>query len=333
MITIICPIYNEEKYIENCIKSILIQDYPKEELEVLFVDGMSKDKTRKVISYYAEKYSFIKLIDNPTQIVPSGLNIGIRLSKGEIIIRLDAHASYPSNYFSVLVLKLNELKADNVGAICNTLPVDNSIISRAIAIALSNRFGMGNSYFRIGANKEIKVDTVPFGCFNKKIFDKIGLFDEDLVRNQDDEFNGRINRNNGKIYLIPSLVVNYYARDSISKVRKMFFQYGLFKPLVNKKLGSPATIRQFFPPLFVIGMMLGIVLSLIYPWFLFLYIVIISLYIILALLFASNQSHDYREVFLLPYIFFSIHASYGLGYIIGILKIIGNKKLTANSNR
>ena len=225
MLSVICPIYNEEKYIAKCIDSILNQDYPKNDLEVLFVDGMSTDRTREIVKEYASRYSFIKLIDNPNKIVPPAMNIGIKESKGEIIIRLDAHAEFPSQYFSRLTKALIDLKADNVGGVCITLPTSDDIIPIAIAHVLSSKFGMGNSSFRIGCKDVQEVDTVPFGCWHREIFDKIGYFDEELIRNQDDEFNGRIIKNGGHIYLLPDVEIKYFARDKISKVYKMFYQY------------------------------------------------------------------------------------------------------------
>ena len=190
MLSVICPIYNEEKYIAKCIESILSQDYPKDDMEVIFVDGMSTDKTREIVAEYAMMYPFIRLVDNPDRIVPPAMNIGIRMAEGDIIIRLDAHATFPENYFSELTKNLIDLGAENVGGVCRTLPVDDSIKARSIASVLSSSFGMGNSYFRIGADSVMEVDTVPFGCFRRDLFDRIGYFDEQLIRNQDDEFNG-----------------------------------------------------------------------------------------------------------------------------------------------
>lgn len=333
MISIICPIFNEEKYIAECIKSILTQDYPKNEIEVLFVDGMSTDKTRSIVQNYIQNYPFIHLLDNPARIVPPAMNIGIKEAKGDIIIRLDAHAIYPENYFSVLVKELIAFNADNVGGVCQTLPIKDTLVCKSIATALSSSFGMGNSYFRIGAKEIMQVDTVPFGCFKKELFKKIGYFDEELIRNQDDEFNGRIIKNGGKIYLIPSLVIKYYARDTIAKIRKMFYQYGLFKPLVNKKLGSPATIRQFFPLLFVLGIILGLGLSFIQSFFTFIYLGGILLYLLLALGFGYKDSRDLRQTLILPLIYFVIHFSYGWGYLIGLYKILYHKNFIARVNR
>lgn len=333
MVSVICPIYNEEKYIDQCINSILHQDYPHDDLEVLFVDGMSLDKTRNIVLQYSNKYPFIKLLDNEQRIVPSAMNIGIRKAKGDIIIRLDAHAIYPSNYFSELVIYLNKLDADNVGGICRTLPCKETNISLAISIALSSGFGMGNSYFRIGIDKIRPVDTVPFGCFKKELFDRIGYFDEDLIRNQDDEFNGRIIKNGGKIYLLPHLIIDYFARDSILKTTKMFYQYGLFKPLVNSKLGSPATLRQFIPLLFVAGLVVGALLSLINSAIALFYFVIIVFYFVLAVLFALKDGKKILLIPILIWVYFLIHVSYGVGYWTGLYKLIVRKSFVANINR
>lgn len=333
MISIICPIYNEEKYIDSCINSILQQDYSKDDLEVLFVDGMSSDKTREIISGYSSKYPFIKVLDNPLRIVPPAMNIGIRAAKGDIIIRLDAHAIYPERYISELVSNLKKLSADNVGGVCRTLPVNNTIICRSIAIALSSSFGMGNSHFRVGATEVRKVDTVPFGCFRRSLFDKIGLFDEELVRNQDDEFNGRIIKNGGTIYLLPHLVIDYYARDTVKKVSKMFYQYGLFKPLVNKKLGSPATVRQFFPMLFVAGCILGGILSFFSNVLFIIYLSVLIIYLLLAVIFSLK---DGRNILLVPALictYLTIHMSYGWGYWVGIFKLSFKKNFAVKANR
>jgi glycosyltransferase involved in cell wall biosynthesis len=265
------------------------------------------------------------------------MNNGIRSAKGDIIIRLDAHAEYPSNYFSVLVKKLNELdRAENVGGVCITLPCNNTTIATAIAECLSNKFGMGNSYFRVGAKEVMSVDTVPFGCFRKSLFDKIGLYDTDMIRNQDDELNGRIIKNGGKIYLLPDVEIKYFARDKISKVRKMFYQYGLYKPLGNKKLGAPATIRQFFPLLFVTGLIAGLILSLLFPILWPLYLGVIVLHILIGIVEGIKSALKTKTigcVLLMPYIFVNMHICYGFGYLRGIYKIAFNRSFEVKTNR
>ncbi len=333
MISIICPIYNEEKYISRCIDSIMQQDYPKEDMEVLFVDGMSKDRTREIIASYQSKCPYLRVLDNPHQIVPPAMNIGIREAKGDIIVRLDAHAFFPENYFSVLVKNLKELNADNVGGVCRTLPVNETVVCKCIANVLSSSFGMGNSHFRVGAKGVMQVDTVPFGCFHRELFDKIGYFDEELIRNQDDEFNGRIVKNGGKIFLLPQLVIDYFARDTIGKVYKMFYQYGLFKPLVNKKLGSPATIRQFFPLVFVLGLIVGPFFGFISPWFLVAYLAVLLAYFGIATMFSLRDTKHLKQVFIQNWTFFVVHFGYGWGYINGLWKLLTRQPFVAKANR
>lgn len=315
-----------------------MQDYLKDCMEILVVDGISKDHTQNIIKEYSQLYPFIKLLENPHRVVPHALNIGIKASKGDVIIRIDGHCEYPTNYISTLVHQLFTLNADNVGGVWNTLPAKQTDLCKAIAIGVSHPFGIGNSLHKVGAKEIIETDTVPFGCFRKDIFDRIGYFDEELIRNQDDEFNGRIIKNGGKIFLIPNLIINYFARDSVSKMAKMFYQYGLFKPLVNKKLGSPATIRQFFPFLFVIGLIVGCILSFVNTLFLIIYMVVLVIYSSLSLYFSSIQAFKQKNtklVYLLPYIFFIIHFSYGWGYLTGIFRflILGKNNLAGNISR
>lgn len=336
MISVICPIYNEEKYIAKCIDSVLAQDYPQKDVEVLFVDGMSNDRTREIINQYMRDYPFIQLIDNPKRIVPYAMNIGIDKAVGVIIIRLDAHAVYPTNYFSKLVEGLHRHHADNVGAQCRTLPVNQSATAIAIAEALGSSFGVGNSMFRIGITEDIETDTVPFGCFRKEVFDKVGLYDTELIRNQDDELNARIINHGGKIVLLADVIFDYYARDTYAKLYKMYYQYGLYKPLVNKKLGNPATLRQFIPPLFVIGIVLGGILSILVPYLYIPYIAILLLYLIVGTTIGvriAKNNKRFSLIFLMPLTFVILHTAYGIGYIHGIIKVLFKQSFNAINNR
>lgn len=335
-ISIICPVLNEENYIDGCIQSILQQDFPLENIELILIDGISTDKTREIINSYQEKHSFIKLLDNPKKTVPYALNKAIEVAQGEYIARIDAHAIFPENYLSTLYKYSKEVDADNVGCLINTLPANSSSPAQAISFALSSSFGMVNSLFRVGANKIQKVDTVPFGFFKKDIFEKIGLFDTDLIRNQDDEFNGRIIKSGGKIFLIPEISIDYYPRDSLKKTYNMFYQYGLYKPLVNKKLGSPSTIRQFFPLLFVIGLFVGFPLSLTHQLFFIFYLITILLYLSLSIFFSFKSYKKFKKISLFiyqPITYFIIHYAYGWGYLTGIKNIILRKRSIVKINR
>lgn len=335
-ITVICPVYNEKKYISACIESVIQSDYPKDLMELYFIDGMSPDGTASIIKEYSEKYPYIKLLENPHKTVPYALNLAIDQSIGDLIIRLDAHAIYPKNYFLDLVKWQMKLDADNVGGLCRTLPAQKTPVAHAIAEAVSSKFGMGNAYFRIGTSQVRKVDTVPFGCFKRDLFERIGKFDVELTRNQDDEFNGRIVKNGGSVYLIPHIVSDYYARDTIRKVSQMFYQYGLFKPLVNKKLGSPATLRQFAPPVFVLGLFFGLILSFVSHVFMIPFVVIMAVYLFTALDYgrkAGNKWGDWKLVLWMPIVYFVIHVSYGWGYLRGFYKVLTGRSFQVKSNR
>lgn len=335
-VSVILPIYMEEKYIDKCIHSILDQDYPKDKLELIFVDGMSPDRTREIINSYSQKYPFIHLLDNPQKVVPYALNKGIKYSKGDVIVRLDGHCSYPTNYLSLLVGYLYELNADNVGGVWRTLPARDTTECYAIAIGSSHPFGVGGSEHKIGSKEIKQTDTVPFGCYKREVFDHIGMFDEELTRNQDDEFNARLTNYGGKIYIIPELVINYTSRDSMNKMRKMYYQYGLFKPLANKKLGAPATIRQFFPGLFLAGLVVGGILSFFSKYILYAYLAVLALYFGIGLYIGLMSAIKHKKpglILYMPYTFLNIHLSYGIGYFTGLYKVIFNKNFNVNTNR
>lgn len=334
-VSVICPVYNEEKHLEKCVESLLAQDYPRDRMEILFVDGMSADRTREILDAFQTKYPFIRVLDNPDRTAPYALNIGVGASQGEVVMRVDAHSAYPPDYVSRLAESLIRLGADNVGGLWNTLPAADTPVCWAIAVASSHVFGVGLSVHKIGANKIRQVDTVPFGCFRRDVFDRVGLFDTELTRNQDDEFNGRIIKNGGKIYLIPSVRIDYTARDTMAKAARMYYQYGLFKPLVNKKLGAPATLRQFFPALFVLGIVAGAVWSIFSPVILWIYLGVWFLYLLLGVSFGVREAvrlKDWRLVFPLPCVFFVIHTAYGLGYWKGLYNVLFRRPFRAGSN-
>lgn len=327
-VSVIIPCRNEGERIGRCLDSLLGQDYPQDRIEVHIVDGMSEDGTRERIERYALQYKFLRLIDNPGKIVPTGLNIGIKKARGEIIIRMDAHNYYASNYISKCVESMQSYNVENVGGIWHILPAKETIFARSIAMALSHPFGAGNAYYRIGSQEPKFVDTVPFGCYKREVFDRIGLFDEDLIRNQDDEFNLRLIRNGGKILLVPEIVSYYYARDSLSKLWKMYWQYGYFKPLVARKVGAVMTWRQLVPALFVLGLVSAGIFSVLAPSYFWLFLLVFSSYSIvnIGVSFAIALKKGLKYMPPLPIVFFTIHFSYGIGYLKGILDFILLKK-------
>ncbi|MBO4851168.1 MAG: glycosyltransferase family 2 protein [Prevotella sp.] len=329
-VSVIIPVLNEALHVENCLNSISAQDYPASQMEILVVDGMSDDGTRDIIERMCHKDSRIKLLENKKRIVPCAMNIGIRAAKGDIIMRMDCHCIYPVNYMSTLVRKLIELKAANVGGVCITIPADDSTLCQAIAFCMSHPFGTGPSLFRIGCPTVTETDTVPFGCFRKEFFDKVGLFDEDMLRNEDEELNGRIKRQGGKIYLIPEVEIRYMARNNLSKMTRMFYHYGLWKPLVNKKVGNAVSYRQFAPPLFVIAVVLGLILGIFSSTILTLVLIILALYYAIVLIIAAIEAFKSKKPLLLlqiPITFTCMHFAYGIGYLKGFISMFGRKSL------
>lgn len=259
-VSIVMPVYNEEKYIVNCIDSLLQQDYSQNLMEWIFVDGMSSDNTKQLIQQYIEKYpTLIKVYDNPNKTVPYAMNIGIGNAKGKYIIRLDAHADYSKNYISKCVYYLNTTNADNVGGIAETK--SRGIVGNAIAKMLSSKFGVGNSQFRTNGESGY-VDTVPFGAFRREVFEKYGGYDERLTRNQDNEMNYRIRKNGGKIYLANDIHLSYYCRDSIKGIIDMAQKNGMWNVITMKLCPGSMGIRHFIPLAFLLSLILLPILSL-----------------------------------------------------------------------
>lgn len=318
--SVVVPCLNEERFIAACLDSILSTDHPRDQMEVLVVDGMSTDRTRAIIAEYVSRDARVCLLDNPKHITPTALNVGIRAARGDIIIRMDAHVVYPSEYISRSIAVLAETRADNVGGVVVTRPGTNTAVGRAIALALSHPFGVGNSRFRIGSRERRWVDSVAFGCFRSDIFQRVGLFDEELPRNQDDELNFRISKHGGRILLEPTIVAYYYVRESIRQLARMWYQYGYFKPLVAKKVGRVMNVRQLVPAGFLIWLATTALLS---PWVDIAgaaFVTSAATYVALALGFGlgAARKHGLACGLVLPIAFAAIHASYGFGFLRGV---------------
>ena len=320
MISIIVPCRNEERYIESCLDSIVATTYPSDKLEVIVADGQSDDRTREIVARYASRYRWIRIVDNPGRIAPTALNVGIAHARGELIVRMDAHAVYPPDYLSRLVAASDETGADNVGGRLVTLPADGSPMAHGIAIALSHPLGVGNAHFRIGARVRRWVDTVPFGCFRREVFSRVGLFDEELVRNQDDEFNFRLAREGGRVLLDPSIVAFYYARSSLRQVARMYYQYGYFKPLVARKVGRVMTARQLVPPAFVASVSTSAAAALAEPIAAVFFAALIGVYAAALLGGAAHAAYGagVRCLIAVMAAFATLHASYGFGFLRGL---------------
>ncbi len=330
LISIIIPCRNEEKFIGRCLDSIVEQDYPKENLEVLVVDGMSEDRTRRVITQYSQKYPFIKLIINERKITPSALNIGIRSAKGEIIVRMDAHAVYENRYISKCVKYLSEYNVDNVGGMMITLPQQDTFVGKVIVSVLTSRLGVGNSDFRIGVKQPKETDTVFCGCYKKEIFERIGYFDENLLSSQDIEFNIRLKRSGGKIMLFPDIISYYYTRSDLLSFFRNNFRNGFWAIYPMKFVKHiPVRTRHFIPLIFVSGLFGNLILSFFSPIFIYIFLIIVAPYLLINFYFSSKiaiQKKDFRYFFVMPLVFVTLHISYGLGSVWGVIKLLLPRK-------
>lgn len=323
LVSIVMPCRNEADHVAHAIRDALAQERRGFDIEVLVAVGPSRDDTHAIVERIAREEPAVRLVENPAGVVPHGLNAAIRQARGAYIVRLDAHSRYPKDYVAVLVEGLERLHADNVGGVWETVPANGSDKAWAIARVLSSPLGVGNAHFRLGTTGERAVDTVPYGCFRRELFDRVGYFDEDLVRNQDDEHNGRILRAGGRIMLLPQVVIRYYSRDRLGKLWRMYREYGLFKPLVNLKLGKPATLRQFAPPLFVLALLGLPLLAPLHAWIAPAWVALVSVYLFTVTLVALRIAIGGGRLAALPWLllaFPTVHVAYGVGYLQGLLR-------------
>lgn len=319
IVSIVAPCRNEVDYIEKAIKSILQNDYPHEKTELLIVDGMSTDGTREIVSKMAKQDSRIRLVDNPKKIVPSAMNIGIKQARGEYIIRIDCHSTFAPDYISKCIEVSQRTEADNVGGYIETLPGAETKIAEAIAKATVCKFGIGNSTFRLsGSEKE--VDTVPFGTFRKELFERIGLYDERLIRNQDIELNSRIRKAGGRIVISPEIKLSYYNQATYRGLLRQAFNNGFWNPKTIRLTGGGLPVRHFVPLIFVsvlIALVAGAIVFWLFKWLLFGYILT---YLTVGLLFSIRSAG--QKISLAPLILLSfiiLHTFYGLGSLWSIV--------------
>ncbi len=321
-LSIIIPCLNEEKYIKNCINSILSNDYPKENYEIIIVDGGSSDNTLTILNELKNsiKEVQIKILHNPKRIPPTAMNIGINEAKGETIMRLDTHASYPDTYISKLVKWKGKLNADNVGAPTRTEILNPTKTSVAIKRVLGHKFGLGGGVFRIGTDSVVEVDTVPFGCYSKSTLIELGGYDERLKRNQDIELNKRLIAKGKTIYLIPYTYCVYYARETWSKLAKNNFENGkwnLITTYYTKNLSS-LSIRHFIPFIFILSLLVPSLLSLVFGPFLYLSFLALGLYLFSLIYVTSKIDKEQTTSSHIMWTFIVLHISYGVGSFVGL---------------
>ena len=325
-VSVIVACRNERQHICNFLDSLCRQELGGANIEVLIADGMSEDCTRKVLELYRRTVLPLRVIDNTDKIVSAGLNAAIREARGAIIIRMDAHSEYAPDYIRRCLQVLNETNADNVGG--PALTRADGYLGCAIALAFRSCFACGGAKFH-DPEYEGYVDTVTYGCWRKSTLERIGLFDESLTRNQDDELNLRLISSGGKIWQSPKIVSWYRPRSSLADLFRQYFQYGFWKVSVIRKHGKPASWRHLIPAVCLLtGVALligsaGATLSGLAWWraaFVTTCLGLAGLYIAIAAgaSFLAARRDGWRFLPVLPIVFATYHLSYGFGFLLGL---------------
>jgi succinoglycan biosynthesis protein ExoA len=315
LVSVVIPMRNEAGHIGACIDSVLAQDYPADRLEVIAVDGESDDDSAAVLRGYGAQ---LRVLHNPSRIVPTAMNVGIEAARGDVIARIDAHTVVAPDYIRVGVETLERAGADNVGG--PMYAVGGGRMGDAIALAMSSRFGIG-AYFHFGT-AEREVDTVYMGMYPRHVFERIGLFDEELVRNQDDELNYRLRKAGGRICFTPQMQSRYQNRRSVNTLARQFFQYGMWKIRVLQKHPRQMSLRQFVPPLFVLAVVATVLVA---PWSAVaarLLVAVIATYVatLAAVAVVAARRHGWHHFVPLLAAFSTMHLSWGSGFLAGALR-------------
>ncbi len=325
-VSIIVPCYNEEATIRHLLDAVLAQTYPRGQMELVIADGISTDRTRDLIAAFQQEHAdlVVRVVDNAARTIPSGLNQAIRESRGEIIVRLDAHSMPISEYVERCVAAHQSGKGDNVGGVWEIRPSAETWMAESISFAAAHPLGVGDAMYRLNA-KAGAVDTVPFGSFRRSLIERIGAFDETLLSNEDYEFNTRVRESGGVVWLDPSIRSVYFSRNSLGKLAAQYWRYGYWKFQMLRRYPHTLRWRQALPPVFVLSLFTLIVLSL---WIVFArYVLAIQVFIYFLVLGSAGLklAINKRKGFLfwgLPFAIFTMHFSWGAGFVwSGILSL------------
>jgi cellulose synthase/poly-beta-1,6-N-acetylglucosamine synthase-like glycosyltransferase len=316
--SIIIPTYNEQDYIANCIDSILNQNYDKERLEIVIVDGNSSDHTLSIIREYQQKNQCIKLKENPGRRTPQSLNIGIKGSKGDVVVILGAHTTLDKDFIFYNNKYLNELNVKVTGG--TQINKGLNFMQHLIGLAMENPFAMASAPYR-WSKKEQFVDTVVYAAYKRELFDEIGFFEENFTISEDAEFNWRIRKAGYKIFFSPKIKSYYYPRKNLKKFIYQMFRYGILRVNVLKKHLSAFKFSHIIPPLFVICLIvlfMLMVISKISPVYFLIFIIGYFVMNVIGTIYKSSKENT-LYLFVLPLIIFLMHFSWGLGFIAGLI--------------
>ena len=311
---------NEKDYIRMSLMSLINQTYPKDRAEIIIIDGGSTDGTLDIVKELQELYNTenfsIKVVSNPQKILATGWNIGIQTAKGEYVVRIDAHATAESDFIEKSVETIQRVDAVCVGGKLTSKSLNGE--DNVISYVLSSPFGVGNSSFRVSED-EGYVDTAVYGLYKKEIFNKVGYFDEKMVRNQDIEMHGRIREFGGRFYFNPAIKSTYYTRNTVKKMLKQAYGNGQWNMVLLKRGSRALSVRHLVPFVFVLSLIGAFICGFLHILFWILGAAVILLHLGLGILFSIKKTKKIGQILIMPFLFISLHISYGLGYIRGII--------------
>jgi succinoglycan biosynthesis protein ExoA len=323
-VSIIIPCYNERDTIHKLLEAIYAQTFPRSDLEVVIADGMSTDGTLAQITAFCDSHPDLQIAvaENLARSIPASLNCALKEAQGEIIVRLDAHSMPYPDYIERSVTDLQAGLGENVGGTWEIQPGAQSWVAQSIAVAASHPLGVGDALYR-HADRAAQVDTVPFGAFKRELLALIGFFDESLLTNEDYEFNARIRRSGGKIWLDPSIRSVYFARPTLAKLARQYTRYGFWKWRMLRRYPETVRWRQALPPLFVMSLIGGAVLAIFLPIFRFLLAAEIFLYLIALAAAGVQAAVRQKKIYLvigLPLAIATMHITWGAGFLWSMIR-------------
>jgi len=324
-VSIIIPCLNEVKTIHNVLQAIHDQLFPRELLEIVIADGGSLDGTLGLIKHFCTDHpdQVVRVISNPMKQIPVGLNLAIRAANGDVILRMDAHSLPEPDYVSLCVKDLLDKKGDNVGGRWNIIPGADTWIGRGISAAAAHPLGVGNVRYRVSGEAG-PVDTVPFGCYFRSLFDRIGLFDETLLTNEDYELNTRIRQQGGIVWFNPAISCRYFSRPDLVELARQYWRYGFWKARMVKRYPKSIKPRQLLPPLFVSSLFVLLLIGLVFHPFLTGLLAVFLLYlgiIVIASFPEARKRNDLSLAFSMPMAIITMHITWGTGFIISLFAL------------
>ena len=319
-VSIVMPVRDELSYIRRSVTAVLVQDYPRDRMEVLVADGMSTDGTRRILRDLAQKDDRVRIIDNRRHTTAAGLNEAIAQARGDIVIRADGHCELAPDYVRRCVDHILNDRVDGVGGPIHT--VGETYMARVIAAAMRSRFGVGGSAFRTTCGRTLLVDTIPFPAYCRDIIERAGKYDEGLFRNEDDEYNYRLRKLGAKLLLAADVRSTYYSRSTLPSLWHQYYRYGFWKVRVMQKHPRQMSWRQFVPATFIVALLASGSAGLAYASIAPVFFAVVGSYVLASLTATAMVARRHpAESALVPLAFAALHFAYGFGFLHGLVRM------------